>query len=106
MANTGRRAGQATLALTNTTVYTVPALTTFITSTIRVTNLDAATRKFTLFVGPAQTDKEKVANNMPLEDGESAEVGRGLILEAGDTVVGLCDDADKIAVTVCGIEAA
>lgn len=106
MANTAKLLGQAALGVGNTTIYTVPAATTAIFSTIRVVNTDTVQRTFRLFAGAAQGIANAQAFDTPIAPGAIVEVGRGLVLAAGQLLVGLADAAAKVAVTAAGVEIA
>jgi hypothetical protein len=93
-------------ASTLTTVYTVPANTQAVVSTITAANFGATSSNVSLsvHVGNATwTASQQVANNISISTQNSLALTLGVTLGAGDTIRANCSTAN-IAVNIFGSE--
>lgn len=108
MASTYKVLGQVVPSLPNTEtdVYTVPANTQAVISTIIVANLQTVSGVFRIAVRPdaeALADKHYIAFDVPLIGTDSTTLTLGLTLDAGD-VITVRTDLDTVAFNVFGSE--
>jgi len=99
-------AQSAPLATTATDVYTVPASTETIVSTIIIANRAASSGTFRLSVRPngaAQADQHYIAYDVPIAANDSTTLTLGITLDASDVVTAYCSSAD-MSVNVFGTE--
>lgn len=99
-------AQSAPLATTATDVYTVPASTETIVSTIIIANRAASAGTFRLSVRPngaAQADQHYIAYDVPVAANDSTTLTLGITLDASDVVTAYCSSAD-MSVNVFGTE--
>ena len=99
-------AQSAPLATTATDVYTVPASTETIISTIILANRAASAGTFRLSVRPngaAQADQHYIAYDVPVAANDSTTLTLGITLDAADVVTAFCSSAD-VSVNVFGTE--
>jgi hypothetical protein len=99
-------AQSAPLATTATDVYTVPASTETIVSTIIIANRAASGGTFRLSVRPngaAQADQHYIAYDVPVAANDSTTLTLGITLDASDVVTAYCSSAD-MSVNVFGTE--
>jgi hypothetical protein len=104
MANTPKHLVKTTLGAAAATLRTTPAATTEIYTKIHVTNTDTVERTFSIWAGSGTTDADVLVKDMALGAGDSVEVGRGLILEAGELLSGQASVAAKLAVNASGVQ--
>lgn len=106
MAETFKILGQsAPAATTETVLYTVPALTAAVISTICICNRGAAA-SFRLSVsaaGAATEDKDYLYYDFPLAANDSIPVVRGLTLGAG-AVIRVYTSTNTVSFSIFGVE--
>jgi hypothetical protein len=107
MASDYKILGQAApAATTDTTVYTVPAGTKTVVSTIIIANQAAAAGSFRLTARPdgeALTQKHYMAYDVPIAANESITLTLGLTLDAADIITAYCSSAN-MSVNLFGAE--
>ena len=107
MATSYKVLGQsAPSATTATDVYTVPAATETVISTVIIANRAAAAGTFRLSVRPnggTQTDAMYCAYDVPVAANDSTTLTLGLTLDATDVLTLYCSSAD-MSVNVFGTE--
>lgn len=108
MATTYRVLGQAALAdVTETTVYTVPASTQSIVSTVVVTNRSASSALIRLVVRPSAdsttANKHYVIYNTEITANTSSFFTIGITMSAGDKILAYAA-GDSVSVNVFGSE--
>lgn len=90
MANAWKVLGQsAPSAATSTTVYTCPASTQTIVSSIVVCNRSSTATAFRVSVdvnGAGDTDADYLAYDMPIGGNESIALGHGVTIDASDLI--------------------
>lgn len=94
------------VASTLTTVYTVPASTQAVVSTITAANFGATSTNVSLSVHVANaswTASQQIANNISVSTQNSLALTLGVTLGAGDTIRANCSTAN-IAVNIFGSE--
>ena len=97
---------QSPLASTLTTIYTVPANTQSVVSTITCANFGATSTNVSLSVhvaNAAWAANMQVANNISVSTQNSLALTLGVTLGAGDTIRANCSTAN-IAVNIFGSE--
>src|SRR5512147_2104920 len=101
--------GQVALGATSlTAVYTVPAATQAVVSTVTVCNrgvTDATFRVSVAVAGAADDPKQYVYYDVPIEAGDTFAATVGIALGAGDIVRGYASTAN-LSVNVFGVEIA
>ena len=93
-------------ATTATDVYTVPAATQAVISTIIIANRAATSGTFRLSIRPAdaeQTDAMYTAYDVPIAANDSTTLTLGITLGATDVITVYCSSAD-MSVNVFGTE--
>ena len=107
MANAYKILGQANLvAETATNVYTVPAATETVISTIILANLDSSANTFRISLRPdgaSQADQHYIAYDVPIAANDSTTLTLGITLNAADVVTVYCSSAD-MTVSIFGTE--
>jgi hypothetical protein len=107
MANAYKVLGQNDLAATTLTdVYTVPASTETVISTIVIANRTAAAESFRIAIrtgGDAVEDKHYIAYDVPIAANDSTTLTLGVTLEATD-VLSVYASAVDLSVNVFGTE--
>lgn len=107
MAETIKVLGQAAPAATTpTNVYTVPAATSAVVSTIVIANRANTAGSFRLSVRPAgatQADQHYIAYDVPIAANDSTTLTLGITLAATDVVTVYCSSAN-MSVNVFGTE--
>ena len=107
MAETIKVLGQAAPAATTpTNVYTVPAATSAVVSTIVIANRANTAGSFRLSVRPAgatQADQHYIAYDVPIAANDSTTLTLGITLAATDVVTVYCSSAN-MSVNVFGQE--
>ena len=99
-------AQSAPLATTATDVYTVPAATETVISTVIIANRAATAGTFRLSVRPnagAQTNAMYCAYDVPVGANDSTTLTLGLTLDATDVLTLYCSSAD-MSINVFGTE--
>jgi hypothetical protein len=97
---------EAPAATTATDVYTVPAATQAVISTIIIANRDSSAGTFRLSVRPdgdAQADEHYIAYDVPIAANDSTTLTLGITLGATDVITAYCSSAD-MSVNVFGSE--
>ena len=107
MANAYKVLGQsAPSATTDTNVYTVPASTEAVISTIVIANRAATAGSFRLAIRPdgaAISNLHYIAYGTPISANDSINLTHGITLNAGDVITVYCSSAD-MSVSVFGTE--
>lgn len=107
MANAYKVLGQsAPLATTATDVYTVPASTEAVVSTIIIANRAATAGTFRLSVRPngaAEANLHYIAYDVTISANDSTTLTLGITLDAADVITAYCSSAD-MSVNVFGTE--
>ena len=107
MAQTIKVLAQASpAASTLTDIYTVPALTTTVVSSIVVCNLTAIDALFRIAIavaGAANEDKQYIYDDVTVPGNDTFVATVGLTLGAGD-VVRVYDTSDRLAFSLFGTE--
>ena len=99
-------AQSAPSATTATDVYTVPAATETVISTIIIANRAATAGTFRLSVRPnggTQTDAMYIAYDVPVAATDSTTLTLGLTLDATDVITAYCSSAD-MSINIFGTE--
>lgn len=97
---------EAPLATTDTVVYTVPAATEAIVSTIVVANRAAASGTFRIAVRPngdSLVNKHYIAYDAPISPNDATTLTLGITMDATDVISVYCSSAD-MSVNVFGSE--
>lgn len=90
MANTYKILGQITGSASTQTLYTVPAATSAVVSTITVCNFDDASTVYSIAAVPSGDslgDKHYVAFNTAIAGKDTAAITIGVTLATGDSIV-------------------
>ena len=107
MANVYKVLGQsAPAATTDTNVYTVPAATEAVVSTIIIANRAATAGSFRLAVRPngaAISNLHYIAYGVPIAANDSTTLTLGITLDATDVITAYCSSAD-MSVNIFGTE--
>lgn len=107
MANVYKVLGQsAPSATTDTNVYTVPAATEAVISTIIIANRAATAGSFRLAVRPngaAISNLHYIAYGVPIAANDSTTLTLGITLDATDIITAYCSSAD-MSVNIFGTE--
>jgi hypothetical protein len=96
----------APAATTATDVYTVPAATQAVISTIIIANRAGSAGSFRLSVRPAgaaQSNEHYIAYDVPIAANDSTTLTLGITLGATDVITAFCSSAD-MSVNVFGSE--
>jgi hypothetical protein len=96
----------APAATTATDVYTVPAATQAVISTIIIANRAATAGTFRLSVRPAgaaQSNEHYIAYDVPIAANDSTTLTLGITLGATDVITAFCSSAD-MSINVFGSE--
>jgi hypothetical protein len=96
----------APAATSNTNVYTVPAATEAVISTIVIANRDNSAGTFRLAVRPngaSISDEHYLAYDVPLAGNDSTTLTLGITMDAADVLTAYCSSAD-MSVNVFGTE--
>ncbi len=100
--------GQAHLTTTSPTdVYTVPASTEAIVSTIVVANITGSATTFDIALredGDTLANKHYIAKEVPVASNDSTTITIGVALEATDVVTCQAGDADALSFNLFGAE--
>jgi hypothetical protein len=108
MATNYKVLGQEALpAVTATTVYTVPAATEAIISTIVIANRAAAANTFRIAVRPdaaTLANKHYLAYDVPIAANDSTTLTLGITMDAGDIITAYGGASSEISVNVFGTE--
>ena len=95
-------------ATTETAVYTVPAATSAIISTMIITNQSISSGAFRISVrlnGEALSQKNYIAYDTPISANDSINLTLGITLSAGDIITTYCSSAN-MSVSIFGSEIA
>jgi hypothetical protein len=110
MSNSYKILGQANLtAETATDVYTVPAATETVISTIIIANLDSSANTFRISLRPdgaAQADQHYIAYDVPIAANDSTTLTLGITLDAADVVTCYAGASSDVSVNIFGTEIA
>lgn len=96
----------APAATTDTNVYTVPAATEAVISTIIIANRAATAGTYRLSIRPdgaAQSNLHYIAYDVPISANDSVTLTLGITLNAADVVTVYCSSAD-MSVSIFGTE--
>lgn len=97
----------APAANTANTVYTVPAATQTVISTINVCNPDASTRTFRIAIvksGESLAQKHYISYDTPVPATDSIALTMGISMGANDSVSVLCASSSNVSFSVFGSE--
>jgi predicted secreted protein len=107
MANAYKVLGQSDVpATTLTDVYTVPASTETVISTIIITNRSASARTYRIAIRPngaSISDSHYIAYDVPMVANDAATLTLGITLDAADVVSVYASDVD-MTVNIFGTE--
>ena len=110
MAQSYKILGQAHLTTTSDTdIYTVPASTETIVSTLIVANISAAATTFNIAIredGDTLANKHYIAKDVPIAASDSTTLTLGMTLEATDVITVAAGSADALSFNVFGAEVA
>ena len=108
MANAYKVLGQANMtAQTATDVYTVPASTEAVISTIILANLASTANTYRISIRPnaaSQADSHYIAYDVPLAANDSTTLTLGITVNAADLIDVKAGDANAISVNIFGTE--
>ena len=108
MATSYKVLGQAALTpTTNTDVYTVPADTEAVVSTIVVANLDVANASFRLAVRPlgaAIANQHYIAYDIILPASDSTTLTLGVTMSATDVITAYSSAGSSVSINIFGSE--
>lgn len=108
MATNYKVLGQAALtAQTMTDVYTVPAATQTIVSTVVIANRDSSSNTYRVAVVPAGEtlgDEHYISYNVPITGADSTTITIGLTLGAGDVISVYGGASSLLSVSIFGSE--
>ncbi len=108
MANAYKVLGQVDLTTTaDTAVYTVPAATEAVISTIVIANRTASATTFRLAVKPdgaALANSHYIAYDVALSSNDSTTLTLGVTVNAADVISVTAGDANAISVNIFGTE--
>lgn len=108
MPTTYRVLGQAApVANTDTTVYTAPASTQTVISTINVCNQDGLNRSFNIAVVPSTNTLAKqhyIAYKTPIANLDSIALTMGITMNANDSIIVYSENTANISFSVFGME--
>lgn len=108
MATNYKVLGQAAMtAETATDIYTVPASTEAIVSTVVICNRNSVANSFRLAVRPdgaVLADEHYIAFDTAVSGNDSTNLTLGLTLDAGDVITAYAGAASTISVSVFGSE--
>ena len=108
MANAYKILGQVDLTTTaDTAVYTVPAATEAVISTIILANRTASATTFRIAVKPdgaALSNSHYIAYDVPLAANDSTTLTLGVTVNAADVISVTAGDASAISVNIFGTE--
>lgn len=108
MATSYKILGQAHLTTTSDTdVYTVPASTETIISTVIVANIGASATTFNIALrddGDTLANKHYIAKEVPIAANDSTTLTLGMALEATDVVTCTAGAADSLSFNLFGAE--
>lgn len=108
MATSYKILGQAHLTTTSDTdIYTCPASTETIISTLIVANIGTAATTFNIALrqdGATLADKHYIAKEVPIAANDSTTLTLGMALEATDVVTCTAGSADALSLNLFGAE--
>ena len=99
-----RLGGPTQLGNTTTTICTAATGYAEVIKQIIITNTDTIDRTVTLAIGSAATAANRLLSALPIGANDVMIWDTALVLNAGETLQGLSDTADKVTVTVVGWE--
>lgn len=108
MANAYKILGQANLTTTSDTdIYTVPASTEAVISTLIVANIGTVATTFNLALRPngeTLADKHYIAQGVPIAANDSTTLTLGMTLDAADVVTAAAGTANALSFNIFGTE--
>lgn len=108
MANAYKILGQANLTTTSDTdIYTVPASTETVVSTIIVANIGTVATTFNLALredGDTLANKHYIAKAVPIAASDSTTLTLGITLDAADVVTAAAGTANALSFNIFGTE--
>lgn len=108
MATNYKVLGQAALtAETDTDIYTVPASTEAVVSTLTICNIDTSANTFRVAVVPSGetlSNKHYTAYDTSVSASDSVNITIGMTLSAGDKIKGYSGASSTISMTAFGSE--
>lgn len=108
MANAYKVLAQANLTTTSDTdIYTVPASTEAVVSSLIIANIGTVATTFNLSVRPngdTLADKHYLAKAVPIAASDSTTLTLGITLDAADVVTATAGTADALSFNIFGTE--
>jgi len=108
MATAYKSLGQLDLTTTSLTdLYTVPASTETVVSTVIIANRDDEATTFRLAIrvdGDAISNQHYIAYDVPVAANDSTTLTLGITLQATDVVTVSASDADRLSINAFGAE--
>lgn len=106
MTDTAKRlVGPVLFGTANAVLYTVPAATTTILRSIHVSNGGAAAWTFSLSInGAASVIANQLFAAVSVGQNTALDWSGFIVLNAGDTLQGLANNAASVSLVVCGVE--
>ena len=102
--NESRLGGPVQLGTTTTTICTAATGYDEIIKQIIICNTDTIDRTVTLAIGSAATAANRLMSALPIGANDLMVFDTAIVLNAGETLQGLSDTADKVTVTAVGWE--
>lgn len=102
--NEARLGGPVQLGTTTTVIATAATGYDDIIKQIIICNTDTIDRTVTLAIGSAATAANRLMSALPIGANDLMVFDTAIVLNAGETLQGLSDTADKVTVTAVGWE--
>jgi hypothetical protein len=102
--NESRLGGPVQLGTTTTTICTAATGYDEIIKQLIICNTDTIDRTVTLAIGSAATAANRLMSALPIGANDLMVFDTAIVLNAGETLQGLSDTADKVTVTAVGWE--
>ena len=99
-----RLGGPVQLGTTTTVIATAAAGYADLIKQVVICNTDTVDRTVTLAIGTAATAANRLMSNLPIGANDVMIWDTAIVLNAGETLQGLSDTADKVTVTAVGWE--
>lgn len=104
MAGNGKVFADGQLPNSKTTLYTVPQDRIAYIRFFSIYNTDASSRVCTIYVNTSGTSRCIYREDVAANTGTFILQGESIILEAGDSLEGLCATANVVDYYICGVE--
>jgi hypothetical protein len=102
--NEARLGGPVQLGTTTTVIATAASGYADIIKQVVICNTDTVDRTVTLSIGSAATAANRLMSALPIGANDLMVFDTAIVLNAGETLQGLSDTADKVTVTAVGWE--